>query len=333
MNRQPREAFVLSSSSSGSPTIAGDRGASGFGSGSATTAQRPRPSKAPQLRPSCRMRNGVRAAGASSASTGVEVRAGFAPSRRCARRRADPGAFGFFGLLSARFGASAERLLTTRRPSGSARLRRACQPSTRRSGSGEGDFEGPPAPHDLRDLRVGSPARSSARSSSTRSTPAPTSSWPTSRPRSRDLERRGRGSDQPAGTRSPGNDLLADVAATRTTVSARRRRRWWSARAAGTWTRPTCWLTGAPVSASIFDFALVPVPQRRRIEGKGSRPYSPAEAGGHRKVGRGRRIAGRGRAPRPSQRGTVRVTVLIETIRCLRDGRDPLRAARRSPPA
>jgi hypothetical protein len=136
------------------------------------------------------------------------------------------------------------------------------------------------------------------------------------------------------GRSKPGRRLPADAHASTParspTGSPMRRRRWWSAPAAGTFPRSTCSSMGVPASGSLFDFGLYALPRGSGGAQRRHRPYfylpkleSHLEARLWNDVfvyAQDRLGMGRGHDPghRPHR----------DHPRRLRDGRDPLRAAR-----
>ena len=146
-----------------------------------------------------------------------------------------------------------------------------------------------------------------------------------------DLGERRRRAAQPAATRSTASSTSPRPDGKHYTARRRRCRRSWCGRAAGTCREATCAIDGGPVSASLFDFGLYLFHCAQRQLDRGQRPVLlPAEAGS---PPRGPAVERRLHASRRTRlgipRGTIRATVLIETITGrVRDGRDPLRAAR-----
>ena len=116
--------------------------------------------------------------------------------------------------------------------------------------------------------------------------------------------------------------------------------RWWCGRAGGTSTRSTCWWTARPCSASSVRLRPLLLPQRPRAAGPRQRALLlPAQAGEPPRgpaLERGVRGLPRRRSGIP--RGTIRATVLIETIlaafemdEILYELRDARRRAQRRP--
>ena len=89
----------------------------------------------------------------------------------------------------------------------------------------------------------------------------------------------------------------------------------WSGRAAGIWTRSICWWTAQPVSGSLFDFALYFFHCARRQLDAGSGPYFYLpKIESHLEARLWNDVFNLAQDTLGIPRGTIRATVLIETI-------------------
>ena len=185
-----------------------------------------------------------------------------------------------------------------------------------------------PARPPRRDHRPGRPQDDDQRAQLGRAA----SSWPTSRTRPR---RPGRTSSRARSTciDAVARDDSASTSPDGKTLPARRRRPRRCSSGPRGWhlAEKHVLVDGEPVSASLFDFGLYFFHNARALLERGTGPVLlPAEA---REPPRGAALERRLRRSRRSAlgipRGTIKATVLIETHpRRVRDGRDPLRAAR-----
>ena len=91
--------------------------------------------------------------------------------------------------------------------------------------------------------------------------------------------------------------------------------RCWCARAAGTWTSGTCWWTAGRCSASLFDFGLYFFHNARELLDRGSGPYFYLpKLESHLEARLWNDVFDDAQEALGIPRGTIRATVLIETI-------------------
>ena len=154
-------------------------------------------------------------------------------------------------------------------------------------------------------------------------------SWPTSRTPTRRPGATWSRARSTCATRSTARSPTTTPTAS-TTSSPRRRPRCWCGRAAGICLSGTCWSTAEPVAGSLFDFGLYFFHNARQLLARGSGPVLLSAQDGVPPRGQAveRRVRLRPGVPGDPARHDQGHGADRDAARSVRDGRDPVRAAR-----